>query len=265
MHGDFFFYSIVVEPNILLTHEFNITPPRWPGDLNGLRIAVLADIHAGGLWIEQNKIREMVQKTNAAKPDLIVLVGDYVNNHKHECPYPPEEFAKELAKLRAPLGVYSVLGNHDWAYGGDRITAAFRENGLAVLQNNSVKLSFKNHIFWLTGIEDLFTRKPNAAYALRAVPIDAPNLVITHDPNIFPQIPERVNLTIAGHTHGGQVWLPLLHTFAPQTVGAREPYVKDIVVQRNGMLFISVGIGNSVFPIRFLNAPEISVLNLLSK
>lgn len=256
----FFSWSILIEPNLLFVHEFELHPPRWTANISGLRVAAITDIHAGGLWIDENKIKQIVEKTNSAHPDLIVLLGDYVHNKGHECSLPPEVFCKILGNLHAPCGVYAVLGNHDWDYGYDRTARALRINGINVLENAAVPLRFKGQTIWLSGVGDL-SGKPDVAKALNTVPTDASSIVITHDPNIFPQIPSRVNLTIAGHTHGGQVWLPLLHLFAPK-MGCFEPYVKDLVVQSNGMLFISIGIGNSVFPIRFLNAPEISILNL---
>ena len=260
----FFCWSILIEPQLLFVHRFEIHPPRWPKSLDGMQLAVISDIHAGGLYIDENKIKKIVDDTNAAKPDLILLAGDYVDNTKHQCKMPPGIFCKILSGLHAPCGVFAVLGNHDWAYNYSEVLTALRTNNIPVLADDSRTLIFENTKFFLVGIGDKVTTNPDVQKPLRDIPSNSPILLFTHDPAIFPEIPARVNLTIAGHTHGGQVWLPLLHLFAPK-MGCQEPYVKDVLMQNNRMLFISIGVGNSVFPIRFLNAPEISLLKLKSE
>jgi predicted MPP superfamily phosphohydrolase len=259
----FLTWSIGIEPNLLSVHSFDVKLNHWQPNLNGLKIAVISDLHAGGLFIDKNKVARIVEETNAAAPDLIVLTGDFVNNYGNECHLPPEIFAKILAGLKAPCGVYAILGNHDWDYGGERVRSAFIANNIPVLENASIPLTYNGRDFWLTGIEDLWTRRPDVQKALSTVPQNASDVLLTHNPDVFPEVPARVALTIAGHTHGGQVWLPLARLILPK-IDDRYGYNRDIINQNDHTLFVSVGIGTSLFPIRFLNAPEISLLRLSS-
>ena len=173
----------------------------------------------------------------------------------------PEPIAEELKRLRAPLGVYAVLGNHDWWFDGERVTRALRGAGLGVLENQAVRIERGGGAFWLAGIADLWTRTPDVHGTLRQVSTDDPVLMFTHNPDIFPGVPPRVSLTLAGHTHGGQVNLPLLgRPVVPSRFGQR--YAFGHVVERGRHLFVRGGVGTSIIPVRFRVPPEVVILNL---
>jgi uncharacterized protein len=190
------------------------------------------------------------------------LLGDYVIQGVVGGRFiPPEETARALSGLRARHGVVSVLGNHDGWFDGLRVRRAFVEAGLRPLENEAVRLTDGASILWIAGLADLWTGKPDVETALRHVPAGEPVLLLTHNPDVFPTVPERISLTLAGHTHGGQVALPLLGTpIVPSAYGQR--YASGLVEEDGRLLFVTPGIGTSIIPVRFRVPPEVSVLTL---
>jgi uncharacterized protein len=173
----------------------------------------------------------------------------------------PERIAESLRGLRAPLGVYAVLGNHDWWFDGPRVTRAFEGVGIRVLENDAARVERNGRSLWLAGLADLWTRKPDVSRALTGVTDDGPVIVFTHNPDLFPQVPPRAALTLAGHTHGGQVCLPLLgRPVVPSEFGQR--YADGHVVEGGRHLFVSSGVGTSIIPVRFRVPPEVVILTL---
>src|SRR6266852_4656889 len=130
-------WGFFVEPNRLVVHEEIIRIDNWPKELSGLRIAIIADVHAGSPFIKEAKLQKIVSETNQAKPNLIVLLGDFVTTDRfYKQRIAPEVTAGILKDLSAPLGVYAVLGNHDWWFHGERVRSAFEQNGISVLEND---------------------------------------------------------------------------------------------------------------------------------
>ena len=153
------FWAFLIEPGRLVVRQQTIKINEWPRELSGLRIAVISDIHVGGPFIDDAKLRLIVAKTNALKPDLIVVLGDYMSgNNWHAHRVEPEKFAPLLRDFQAPLGVYSVLGNHDWWYNGGQVRRALEANGMKVLDNETLNLKWRGQSFWLAGLADLWTR-----------------------------------------------------------------------------------------------------------
>src|SRR5258707_8073034 len=129
-------WGFFIEPNRLVVRQETIQIDQWPKELSGLRIALIADIHPGGRFIDDNKLRRIVELTNQQNPDLIVLLGDYMSpNRWHSHRVEPEVTAAHLKNLKAPLGVYAILGNHDWYYSGPRVRGALEQVGIPVLED----------------------------------------------------------------------------------------------------------------------------------
>lgn len=248
------------EPRRLVTTEHELALPRWPAALDGLRLALVSDLHAGAPQTGQAAIARVVDRTNAARPDLVAMLGDAIDPKVHGgTTVAPEAVGRELARLTAP-GV-AVLGNHDWAHDGLGVLRALREAGLTVLENATVDLDLRATTLCVAGLADFTSRRADVHATLRDVPADRPILLLSHDPDAFPQIPARVSLTVAGHTHGGQVDLPLLRGRAiPSRHGER--YARGHVVERGRHLFVTSGVGTSRWPIRLRRPPEIVVLTL---
>jgi uncharacterized protein len=257
-------WSFIIEPNQLVVRHQTVLLANWPSSLNGFRIAAMSDIHAGSPFIDVAKLQEIVVRTNAAKPDLIVLLGDFmVTDPLYWRVIDPEVTAEALKGLEAPAGVYVVLGNHDWVYDGIRVRRAFENAGMKVLDNEASQIGYGDRSLWLVGLADILTRPQQIDTTVNKVPFGEPIIAITHGPDIFPGVPKNVNLTIAGHTHGGQVNFPVLGPLVvPSKYGQR--YASGLVQEDGKVLFVTTGIGTSLIPVRFRVPPEISILTINS-
>lgn len=254
-------WAFWIEPRSLTVTRLEIASPAWPRTAPELRIVLLSDIHAAGPHDLPPRCAQVVERANAEAPDLILLLGDYVDDRRLRTAFvPPEVIAPVLGRLRARLGVYAVLGNHDWRVGGLRTARALAVAGIAPLDNAVQRLALAGGDCWLAGIGDASVGGDRLAATLAQVPDDAPVLLMTHSPEVFPEVPERVALSVAGHTHGGQVRLPLIGAvYVPARCWR---YVYGHMVEGGRHLFVSRGIGQSTVPVRFLCRPEIVVITL---
>jgi hypothetical protein len=256
-------WAFFIEPNRLVTRHETLQIERWPVELSDLKIAVLSDIHAGGRFIDDRKLRLIVERTNQLQPDLVVILGDFISGGRDHHAMDPEHFAPILKDLHAPLGVYSVLGNHDWWFDGERVRRALEANGIKVLENDITQIQARGRSFWLLGLADLWTRAPRSEQSLAKVPEGDLIIAMAHNPDVFPQLPERVRLFLAGHTHGGQVRLPFIGTVV-HTSDYGDRYEAGHVFENGHHLFVTTGIGTSIIPVRFGVPPEIVLLTVKS-
>ena len=258
------FWGFLVEPGRLVIRQQTIQIDNWPQPLDGLRIAVLSDIHVDNWFITEKKLRTIVERTNQLQPDLIVILGDYMSGDGWvKQRVEPEVFGPVLKDLRAPLGVYSVLGNHDWWYSGMKVRRGLEQNGIKVLENESAKVDARGTSLWLVGLADLWTRPQRIADTVAAVPEGQALIVLTHNPDIFPNVPQRVQLVLAGHTHGGQVRFPIIGPVIESSEYG-DRWVSGHVFEDNHHLFVTTGIGTSIMPVRFGVTPEIVLLTIKS-
>lgn len=255
-------WSVAIEPRRLVVRERELRLPRWPPELDGLRIALVSDLHAGAPHVDAERVGDVVARTNATRPDLVCLLGDFVDpNVTLGTPVAPEPVAERLGALEAPLGVVAVLGNHDWHAGGERVREALAHAGVRVLEDDAVAVGRPPRRLWLAGLADATRRDPDVLGTLAAVPEDEPLLVLSHDPDLFPHVPARAALTVSGHTHGGQVAIPGLRArVIPSRYGER--YARGHVVEDGRHLYVTTGVGTSTHPIRLGAPPEIVVLRL---
>lgn len=253
------------EPRRLQVKRERLSLTNWPRALDGLRVGLVSDLHAGGLHVGPERVAFVVDRMNAEGPDLICLLGDFVDPRGPlSCPVAPERVAESLRELRAPAGTVAVLGNHDWRADGERVRHALRRVGVPVLENDALRTRVSGHPLWLAGLADPRLRRPDVRAALASVAEGEPAIVLSHDPDCFPEVPERVALTVSGHTHGGQVHLPGLHGVGiPSIHGAR--YRRGHVVERGRQLFVTSGVGTSGLPVRLRVVPEIVVLELRAR
>lgn len=255
-------WGFFIEPSHLVVHRETIQIDNWPKELSGLRIALIADIHTGGPYIDDHKLSKIVDLTNQQNPDLIVLLGDYMSpNSWHSRRVEPEVTAAAMKNLHAPLGVYAVLGNHDWWYNGGKVRRAFEANGIPVLDDEVAELKWQNGSFWLVGLADFWTRPQHVSDTVAKVPEGATVIAITHNPDVFPNLPRRVPLLLAAHTHGGQVNLPLIGTPIVPSRNGRK-YTAGHVFENGHHMFVTTGIGTSILPVRFRVPPEIVIVTI---
>ena len=222
----------------------------------------MSDLHVGSPHRSLSNLKTLVSATNAERPDLIVVLGDLVIQGVAGGRFvEPEPIAAELSALHAPLGVIAILGNHDWWYDGNRVRRALEANGIPVLENQNMHLTYHGQSVWVCGLADLWTRGDHLTETLAKIHDDDPVIVLMHNPDSFPEMPDRVSLTLAGHTHGGQVNLPLIgRPVVPSKFGQRYAY--GLVEEGARKLFVTSGIGTSIIPARFRVPPEIVVLIL---
>jgi predicted MPP superfamily phosphohydrolase len=264
--------AFAVEPGFsLILKEWTVEHPGWPAAAPDLRIGLLTDLHAVEPWMSVHRISGIADLLKAQKPDVIALLGDYVNalrRRYYSREIPVAEWIAPLQSLRAPLGVYAILGNHDWWSGqAPEIRRAFRMSGIVLLENAAIKLSRGRDHFWIAGIKDQLTPQSRGVWdleaTLRHIPDRAPAILLAHEPDIFDHVPASVMLTLAGHTHGGQIYIPFVGRpgfFADNARYARYAYghfQKDV-----RHMIVSSGLGLSNIPIRFLVPPEIAIVTL---
>jgi len=262
--GGLVLWAAWFEPRSLSVTRLEIASRAWPGSAGALRIALLSDLHAAGPHDLPARYAQVVARANAEAPDVVLLLGDYVGRHRAKtASVAPEAIAPVLGRLRAPLGVYAVLGNHDWRFGGRRVARALAAAGIEVLDNAARRLRRAGGDCWLLGVGDATVGADRLAATLAQVTDDAPALLMTHSPDLFPEVPARVALSVAGHTHGGQVRLPFLGAlYVPSRHGLRYAY--GHLVEDGRHRFVTRGLGHSILPIRFLCPPEIVVITLRS-
>jgi uncharacterized protein len=275
-------YGVGIEPVLRLrVARYDLLPPQWPADF-GLKIAVIADLHACDPWMTLEHVEAIVERTNALNADIIVMLGDYVAGHHHVTRYiPATEWAAVLAGLKAPLGVHAILGNHDWwedklvqhaGQGPTRVRQALEAVGIPVYENDARRLTKDNRAFWLTGLGDQLAYLPasrfrpvrrigvdDLAATLAKVTDDAPVILLAHEPDVAMRVPKRVALQLSGHTHGGQVrlfgWSPVV----PSRYGNRLAYGHT---RTSCDVVVSGGLGCSIMPFRLGVPPEIVLVTL---
>ncbi|HYP54456.1 MAG TPA: metallophosphoesterase, partial [Pyrinomonadaceae bacterium] len=159
-------WSFLVEPALLVVNREELPLGRTPPALRGLKIAAISDIHAGSPHINIEKLNRLVEETNRLQPDLVVLLGDYVIQDVAGGKFiEPEATAECLSRLHAPLGVFAVLGNHDWWLDGERVGRALTSVGIKVLENDAARVVRDGHPLWVAGLADLWTRSPDTRKA----------------------------------------------------------------------------------------------------
>jgi predicted MPP superfamily phosphohydrolase len=247
-------WAIAIEPSRLVVREDTLA--GWEGP--PLRVALISDLHVGAPWIDLDYVQDLVAATNAARPDLVLLLGDYDINHiPGGVKVDPKTWAPVLGQLDAPLGVHAVLGNHDWWNDVRGIRRAMEQAGIDVHENEAVALPWEGERVWLVGIGDDFTDHDRVAKAFAGVPAGADVLAMTHTPDVVHELDDLAQVLVAGHTHGGQVRLPWLSDRLLDLAWTRGAYAVE-----NTAMYVTSGVGTSVLPVRFGVPPEVVILTL---
>jgi predicted MPP superfamily phosphohydrolase len=269
-------YAFAIEPGLRLgVTSYHVEPPHWPAGFS-LKAAILSDIHACEPWMPAARISAIAELTNALRPDIIFLLGDFHAGHRIVSrPVVPEQWGEALSILDAPLGSFAILGNHDWwhgplpgmrADGGESVRRALRYAGIKVLENDAVRLTHDGQTVWITGLADQmaltawrqhhFKGVDDLDGTLAKVTDDSPIILLAHEPYVFRRVPKRVSLTLCGHTHGGQVNLPLISAAYAQSRYGTE-HIYGHIVEADRHMVISAGLGTSMAPVRFMRPPEV--------
>jgi predicted MPP superfamily phosphohydrolase len=248
----------LMEAKWLVVSPVTLTVPNLPTAFKGKTIAFLADLHHGP-YVPLSYVRRAVEMANALKPDLIALGGDYPHrgiDYIAPC-------IQELSRLHAPLGVYGVLGNHDHYDGGQPyVSAALRAAGIPELTNRGLWIESGGERLWLCGVDDYWWGTQNLPAALGPATMKDAVILLSHNPDYVEEIQDaRVGLVLSGHTHGGQINLPVIGPpVVPSIYG--QKYVHGLVQGPVTQVFVTRGIGTITPPIRLLCKPEIVLVTL---
>jgi predicted MPP superfamily phosphohydrolase len=245
--------SFTADPEIT---EIVIRMRRLSTAHEGLRIVHLSDIHLS-LYTPIEEVQRVVDLANSEHPDLIALTGDYVT-------FSPSYIwpaARALGRLRARMGIFAVLGNHDFRVSADEMTRALRAQRIRVLRNSHYPLRSGRGTLWLVGVDDLWGAFEDLQGAMHSVPAQDPKILLCHNPLAIGRASRLgIDLMLSGHTHGGQVRLPLIRSFYRSKFGER--FVEGWNQLGDTQIYISRGIGKVVLPVRLACPPEITCLCL---
>jgi predicted MPP superfamily phosphohydrolase len=267
-------YSLRVEPCWVEITNVPVRLPGLPQRWDGLRVAQMSDLHLGP-FVRLGQVQRAVELCSGLAADLIVLTGDFVSRSARYA----TACATELGKLSARLGVYAVLGNHDNWTDADEVAAQLAGAGITVLRDEERGIELDGTRLWLLGIEDAgYTgfgggsfsdframwqgRAEALAGMLGRVPGDEPRVLLVHNPDFTEMLPEgRIDLALCGHTHGGQVRLPVVGAPAvPSCFG--QKYASGLTTNEHTIVYVNRGIGVTGVPVRFNCRPEITLLHL---
>ncbi|MEO5338030.1 MAG: metallophosphoesterase [Magnetospirillum sp. WYHS-4] len=255
-------WAFGIEPRRLRVRRATLYTEKWPVDRPPLRIAAISDLHVGAPHMNLAKLEHVVRTVNGLKADVVALLGDYVihgvlfGRFVH-----PRPIAERLGQIQARLGVVSVLGNHDWWHDGPGIRREMERFGIQVLENDVASVGGDGPPLWIAGLADSSTRIPKAKETVSRVPEGEPVIVLAHDPAAFADVPSRAVLTLAGHTHGGQVNLSRVRHLVslPHLL---DGHGRGWVRGQGKTMFVTTGLGTSVVPLRFDTPPEIALITI---
>lgn len=249
-----FLYSLIYEPYTLEIKRYTLKNAK----LSGLKIVMATDLHVAPYSFEKKRLRRIIREINALNADIVILGGDYVKGHKSSAAMPITDIAAELKNLKSCYGTFAVLGNHDVLYGKSAVIKAFADADIPLLQNQNVRIETAQGHVYLAGVNDYFEDVPDIQKALDGT--TAPTILLSHSPDILPQVTQPVDLVLSGHTHGGQVVFPLIGALlVPSDYGQRYRY--GLIKENGKTLIVSKGLGTSMLPIRFNCKPEIVVID----
>ena len=257
-------WSVLIEPRWVAKRMFNITLPH--SEALGLKIIHTSDWHftKKPLWrvMTHARANAIIKDINQTEPDIILITGDLIAEPNQQPTFAitiEDEIAQTLGKLKASKGVYAVLGNHDNWYNHEKMKQALTKQAIQVLENEAQLIASTN--LWVAGIGDASTNHANPLKAIKNIPNDAPSLIMMHDPASFAALPVLNSISFAGHTHGGQIYIPWYGPLVSPSI-APSAWAYGWVTHNQNRLYVTSGLGVSILPIRFNMRPEWVIFNI---
>lgn len=271
MQRNRFIHRMIEKQLHLTVEQVDVPITNLPVALNGLTIAHMSDLHVETIG-DAARVERAVELAMQHTPDLIALTGDYVTHSMRRM----DDCARALSGLRAPLGVFATLGNHDYWSSTGQICSKLEGAGITVLINEHRRLSHNGGAVAVAGLDDEWAGKPDFCRAVAGIPDDVPVILLAHEPDIacLPEVQARCILQLSGHSHGGQVRLPLIGT--PFFIRGCHTYNRGL--ERAGPLWVYTTRGIGAVPgrgriaghtvvrlpaIRLGSTPEVSLLRLI--
>lgn len=256
--------SVLIAPNRPRVVRLDIHLRRWPEGLSGLTIALLSDFHYDP-YFSIHPIQASIDIVNALRPQLVLLTGDFVSvpfwGDPAKGAADAEPCAAILKNLKASHGVWAVMGNHDAFTDPDRVTASLQAQGIRVLANQSTPIEADGARFWLGGVDDVLGKTADVDATLQNVPPGEPTVLMVHEPDYADRVARHaVDLQLSGHSHGGQVRLPLLPPLYLPDLGRK--YVWGLYKVGGLTLYTNPGLGTVGVPARLNCPPEITFLTI---
>lgn len=249
-------YASLFEPFDYELTETDVFVRGLPAAFEGFRIAQLTDLHHSRL-VPLEEVRNVVALANSARPDMIVLTGDYTTARRRYV----EPCAEALGELRAPAGVWAVLGNHDYYTDAGLTTLALARRGIQVLSNANTTLRRGPDSLQLAGVDDWGWGQADWARTFAGLDPARPTVLLSHEPGVFDMPETRgLSLVLSGHTHGGQICLPLVG--APARFLEHFRYLSGLYQRDGAQLYVSRGTGMIGLPVRLGARPEVAVITL---
>ncbi len=260
------------EPESLAETVLDVQVPAWPSTTAPLHVALLSDIHADHIHMTPARIRAIAARVNALHPDIVLLAGDYVGadglrrgSARLRQNRPDGAFEDlglgALGAFRAPLGTYAIMGNHDCYWDCAHVRATLAAAHVTLLENRAAKLARPDGDVWIEGIEDGQTQRPDFVATAAQVPPGTASFVLVHNPGLFDWASNRAALQLSGHTHAGQVRLPLIGAVVRMSKHT-EDTAKGWTIIDDRILVVTRGLGESGLPVRFGAPPQIMMLTL---
>jgi len=256
---------VLLEPNHPRIIRKDVALKRWPSRLDGFTIALLSDFHYDP-YFSVHPLRTAIGMVNGLAPDIIVLTGDFVSapllgSSDDKAADAAVPCARLLKQMRAKHGLWAIMGNHDYYTDPARVAGALRAEGIQVLENQSSAIERDGARFWLSGVNDVVAQVADLDRTLHGVPADEATILLAHEPDYADYVAKfPVDLQLSGHSHGGQVRLPLvMPLYLPEL--ARK-YVWGMYRIGGLTLYTNSGIGTVGLPIRLNCPPEITLLTV---
>ncbi len=260
-------WCVLIEPRWVAQREMNAALPNTKA--LGLKVVLTSDWHftKRPLWrvMTTERALKIVADINATKPNIILIAGDLIAEEDQQPTLANTvegEIALILGQLKATHGVYATLGNHDNWYDHQKMKLALEKQGITVLENQAQPLA--NSHLWIAGVGDESTNHANIQATMQSVPENAPTLVLMHDPGSLANVPQNAKfnaLFFAGHTHGGQVYLPWIGALVVPYAAPKE-WAYGWVKHQSQLMYVTSGLGVSIFPVRFNMRPEWVLFNI---
>jgi predicted MPP superfamily phosphohydrolase len=249
-------YSFYVEPHWIESPEVRVRIPALPAGFEGMRIALVADVHVGP-HLGSKEVDQLIGVVEAARPDAVVLLGDYVARD----PFDTAVFASGLSRLQPARGIYAVLGNHDHWQDPELVSSILSSGGAKVLRNRGVALESSDGRLWIAGVDDIRLGRPSIPLALAGARESDSKILLVHNPMLVRSAEASAfDLILAGHTHGGQVQLPLV---GPLILPISDRSLTQGLIKRDAsQLYVTRGVGVGTPPVRFGARPEIPIIVL---